>query len=252
MRRRLEHQLAQLGQIEPARRRGDAARPGQRMGDGRAHVGRGQMRQGGAVVIGHQAMHDGLGMHQHVQLFRRQREQEMRLDQFQPLVHQGGAVDRNLARPSPSWDGRPPVPPWRPRICSSGHSRNGPPEAVMVTFSTSPASPEPSTWKIALCSESTGMTERAGSLQRVAEHRARRHHAFLVGQRHDDAALDRGQRRLDRGGAHDRHHHEIGRHAPPPSITASRPAADFDAGAGQPAFSSPIERVIADHGAAAA
>ena len=44
------------------------------------------------------------------------------------------------------------------RIFSSGHSRNGPPEAVMVQTSTSLASPEPSTWKIALCSESTGMT----------------------------------------------------------------------------------------------
>ena len=35
------------------------------------------------------------------------------------------------------------------------------------------------------------------SHERVAEHRARRHHAFLVGQRDRDAALDRGQRRLD-------------------------------------------------------
>ena len=42
------------------------------------------------------------------------------------------------------------------RIFSSGHSRNGPPEAVMVHKSTSLASPEPSTWKMALCSESAG------------------------------------------------------------------------------------------------
>ena len=46
-------------------------------------------------------MDDGLGMHQHAQFFRRQGEQEMRLDQFQPLVHQGGAVERNLAAHRP-------------------------------------------------------------------------------------------------------------------------------------------------------
>ena len=93
MRRRMERQLPQLGEIEPARRRRNAARPGQRMGDRRAHVGRGKMRHGGAVFIADQAMDDRLGMHHDIQFLGRQREQKMRLDQFQPLVHQGGAVE---------------------------------------------------------------------------------------------------------------------------------------------------------------
>ncbi len=79
----------------------DPVRPGQGMGDRRAHVRRRQMGQHGAVRVGDQAMHRRLRMDDHVQLLGRQREQEMRLDHLQALVHQGGAVDRNLGAHRP-------------------------------------------------------------------------------------------------------------------------------------------------------
>ena len=43
------------------------------------------------------------------------------------------------------------------------------------------------------------------------KHRARRHDAFLVGQRDGGAARHRGKRGLERCRAHDRHHHHVGR-----------------------------------------
>ena len=63
----------------------------------------------------------------------------------------------------------------------------------MVTISTSLASPEPSTWKIALCSESTGMTEapdRSSASRNTAP--AATTHSLLASAT-IDAALDRGQ-----------------------------------------------------------
>ncbi len=84
------------------------------------------------------------------------------------------------------------------------------------------------------------------ALQSLAKHRARRDHAFLVGQGHDHAALDRGQGRLDGGGAHDRHHDEIrGKLRRRDHRVAS--GRRFDAGAGQSGPQFQIERGIADH-----
>ena len=62
----LEGQAADRRQVEPLGRRGDAARPGQRIGDRRAHVGRAEMRQHRAVAIDHEAVDDRLRMHDDV------------------------------------------------------------------------------------------------------------------------------------------------------------------------------------------
>ena len=166
------------------------------MGDGRAHVGRRQMRHGGAVLVTDQAMHDRLGMHHHAELFRRQGEKEMRLDQFQPLVHQGGAVERNLAAHRPVGMGdrlfhrggaHALQRPFAERAARGG-------DGDQIGFrGIARAQHLEDGIVLAVHRQDLG----AGFLHGVAEHRARRHHAFLVGQRHHHAAADGGQRRLD-------------------------------------------------------
>ena len=84
------------GEIEPRRRTVDALRPGQAMRDRNAHVGRAELRDHRAVAEFDQAMHHRLRMHQHVDLFGRHREQMMRLDQLEALVHQARRIDGDL------------------------------------------------------------------------------------------------------------------------------------------------------------
>ena len=62
-------QLPHGRKIQTPRRRGNPPRPCQRMCDRRAHVGRGQMGQRGTILIGHQAMHNGLRMNDHAKAF---------------------------------------------------------------------------------------------------------------------------------------------------------------------------------------
>ena len=90
---------------------------------------------------------------------------------------------------------------------------------------------------------------------RVAEHRAGRDDAFLVGERDGRAARDGGERGLDRGGAHDRDHHDVGRARR--RVDDRRAAGgDFDAGAGEAvlqlarsSFSSPMTASFGPDGA---
>src|SRR5208282_3719565 len=114
--------------------------------------------------------------------------------------------------------------------------RNGPPEAVRMMRSTAPACAESKTWKMALCSESTGSSVASlratwrmtispahsgamlgidGQQRCLAESHlahddiARAHQRLFVGKAHDGAALDGGKRRLEPCRPHDRGHHPV-------------------------------------------
>ena len=71
------------------------------MGNGNPHVGITQLRQYRAVDIFHHGMDDALRMDDHIQLLGRHVEEELGLDQLQPLVHERGRVDRDLAAHRP-------------------------------------------------------------------------------------------------------------------------------------------------------
>ena len=60
------------------------------------------MGQRGAVVQLDQGVDDRLGMHDDVDLLVAHPEQMVGLDQLEPLVHQRGRVDRDLAAHRPS------------------------------------------------------------------------------------------------------------------------------------------------------
>ena len=91
-----KRQLPDAREIEPERRRRDALRPRERIGDRRSHIRRGKMGKCRAVGISNEAMHDRLRMHDDAELLRGKPEQEMSLDHFKALVHQCRAVDGNF------------------------------------------------------------------------------------------------------------------------------------------------------------
>ena len=145
----------------------------------------------------------------------RQGEQMMRLDQFQPLVHQGGRIDGDLR-------------PHRPVRVAQRLLRRGGRDGLAAPGAERPArggqddarrprgGPAPIAWNIALCSESTGRMV-APTLGRAAhEQAAGADQALLVGERDGRAALDGGQRRLQPARAGDRRHHPVGRPLRPP------------------------------------
>jgi len=87
-------------------------------------------------------VHDALRVHEDLHLCGRQSEQQARLDQLQPLVHERGAVHGDLAAHDP-------VGMREGGFRSDGGkrfarvSRNGPPEAVSSTrFSPAGATPD--------------------------------------------------------------------------------------------------------------
>ncbi len=89
----------------------------------------------------------------------RRLEQVGRLDHLQALVHHRRGIDRNLGAHRSSWDGPPPAPAWRLAIGglvpgAERSARGGQDQArYLVRYN-----PRCSTWKIAECSESTGIT----------------------------------------------------------------------------------------------
>ena len=87
-----------------------------------------------------------------------QREQVMRLDQFEALVHHAGGIDGDLRAHRPVGMAQRLLRAWRRGSPPALQVRNGPPEAVRMMRLTSSRGPAPSAWKIALCSESTGST----------------------------------------------------------------------------------------------
>ena len=99
--RGFEAERAERGQIEALGRSMHALGPGQAIGDGRAHIGAGHLREDRPVTQMHEAMHDRLRMDQNVELVRREPEEVMRFQQLEPLVHQRGRIDRDLGAHRP-------------------------------------------------------------------------------------------------------------------------------------------------------
>ena len=79
----------------------DALRPGQAMGDRRAHVRGAELGHHRAVAEFDHAVDHGLGMHQHVEFVGIEGEQMLGLDQFEALVHHGRRVDGDLGAHRP-------------------------------------------------------------------------------------------------------------------------------------------------------
>jgi len=130
-----EVQMAKRGEVEGERRRGTLG-PGQRVKDGQAHVGYGDLREDRAIDVLDQRMDGGLRMHGDPDLGRRHVEKAAGFDDLQSFVEHGGGVDGDAAAHDPGGmlEGLLGV------MCSnwlSGVWRKGPPEAVSQIVFTS-------------------------------------------------------------------------------------------------------------------
>ena len=95
----LEHEAG--GQVEPRHRRRRALRIGERERDRDAHVGVAEVRERGAVAEAHERVDDRRGLHDDLDPLVRQSEEEVRLDQLEPLVGERRGVDRDLRAHAP-------------------------------------------------------------------------------------------------------------------------------------------------------
>src|SRR6185437_15492508 len=138
---RLEIELGELGEVEPRARRRNAARPAERVGNRRAHVGRAELRQHRAVAVIDQAVYHRLRMHHDLDLARAEAEEMMRLDHLEALVHHGRGIDRDLGAHAPVG--------MRYRLFRRDVAHRLA-RTIALAWSKS------KTWKIALCSLSTG------------------------------------------------------------------------------------------------
>ena len=91
-----EVKRADLRQVEPRERRDNALRIQKRVLDRKLHVGRGELRDEGAVDVLDHRMHDRLRMDEDVDRIRRHPEEVMGFDDLETFVHHGRGVDRNL------------------------------------------------------------------------------------------------------------------------------------------------------------
>ena len=117
----------------------------------------------------------------------------MRLDQLQPLVHHGGAIDRDLGA-------HVPIGMIERHLRSSPRSMVSVLEAPARTVHPTPSAPGArrvslafgplSAWKMALCSESTGSRVAPCAVDLVHEQRARGDQAFLGGKSDHRTAAD--------------------------------------------------------------
>ncbi len=143
-------------------RQGNAGRQplaqAQAVGDGHAHVGPRHASDQASVPEADHAVDELFGMDDGREPARLDAEYMMRLNEFQPLVHEARGIDRDL--------GPHAVVRVFHRVGDAGRldargaplSRNGPPEAVSVMDATSEIGREPSACATALCSESIGST----------------------------------------------------------------------------------------------
>ena len=125
---RLEVQMAQGGQVE-GERGGRPLRLGQRVEDGQAHVGDGNLRQDRAVDVLHQRVHGGLGMDRDPDLAggtSKRRQASMISSPLFSMVAESMVMRRPMTQVGClSACSGVMVANW-----SSGSWRNGPPEAV--------------------------------------------------------------------------------------------------------------------------
>ncbi len=91
--RRFERERAEPGPVDDPDRLGHPPRGGQGVGDGQAHVGHRQLGDGRPVRELHHPVDHRLGVHHHLDPIQLDAEQLPGLDDLEPLVHEGRAVD---------------------------------------------------------------------------------------------------------------------------------------------------------------
>ena len=187
------------------------------MRDRRAHVRRGHAGDQRAVGESDEAVDDRLRMDDDVEPVRRAGRTGNAPRSVRAPCSSGRPNRSSPSAPSPSWDGRALPRAWRLAMRSALHSRNGPPDAVIVIISIVAGSRAPIAWNSALCSESIGSSSRAGPPRRVHHRGAGADQRLLVGERDRPSRRDRGESRLQPGRADDRRRPpDPPRAAPPP------------------------------------
>ena len=112
----------------------------------------------------------------------RHREQMMRLDQFEALVHQGRGIDRDLRAHRPVRMLAAPVAASPPRTASTLQVRNGPPDAVRITRRTSRRAARRSAPETARCARNrpAARSRRCAAARRMNSAPAQTRHSLLA------------------------------------------------------------------------
>ena len=207
--RRAELQDHPGGEVERLDGRRGTLRVRQRVGDRHAHVGVAEMRQRGAVPEAHHGVHDGGRVDDDLDPVVREVEEEVRLDQLEPLVHERRRVDRDLRAHAP---GR-----MRERV---GRLDVG--EVGAAAAAEGPARGRENEGVDGLRGVAVEKLERGGVLGVHGEQPpssplpgrhgqvAARDQALLVRKREVDAPLQRPEGRREAGEAHDRVEDDVG------------------------------------------
>ena len=197
------------GQVERRQRRRGALRVGQRVRDRHAHVRVAEVRERRAVAEAHERVHDRRRLDDDLDPLVRELEEEVRLDQLEPLVRERGRVDGDLRAHAP---GR-----MRERLV-----RRDVAELVAGAAAERPAGAGQHEARDLV---GRGAGEALEERRVLAVHRkdpaaaARRRgerevaagdEALLVREREVDAVLERPQRRVDAGEADDGVEDDVG------------------------------------------
>ncbi len=244
--RPLEGQAAEGSEIRRPNPRDDPVGIGEAMRDRRAHVGRRHAGDQRAVGEGDQAVDDRLRMDDDVEpldgrpkrkcasissspLFIRPAESTVT---FGPMTQFGCvSASSRVAR----------------AMRSALHSRNGPPDAVIVIISIVSGSRAPIAWNSALCSEFIG-SSIAPARFAISHHRgAGADQGLLVGERDGPPGRERREGRLETGRADDGGHDQI-RFAQRRLPHGVNPRGGLDAGTGERRPQIRVARRIGDRG----
>ncbi len=206
----LEVEPAGRGKRQALDRGLDPLRPGQRMGDGHAHVGRPELGQDRAVDIFDETVDQTLRMDQDGEPIRAHAEEMLGLDELEPLVHEGRGVDRDLGahRPGRVADrllGRHPRHLGK-RAGAERAARCGqddPPDARAALEHLEDCI------VFGIDRQEHGAAARGGRCHQDSG----RNQRLLVGKGDRRSGLDGGKRRGKAGRAHDGRDHEVGRKA---------------------------------------
>ena len=207
-----EIQPPDLGHVERLYTGSNALRPRQCLCDRCAHVGRAELRQQGTVYVSDQRVHQTLRVHHHVDLRLGQAEQQRRLDDLEPFVHERGGVDRDLAAHFPlgviacfiGRDMRQPRQFHRTKWPSGRGQDQARHAASHVAGQIVRRHALENRVVFAVDRDDFG----AGAVHLIHEQLAGHHQRFLIGEQHSLGRAHCGQGRQEAGGADDgRHDH---------------------------------------------
>ena len=223
---RREGQPREVAGSQRARSGPPALRPRQRHLDRQPHVRHRGLEHGRAVAEGHQRVHQRLGMQDRVEPLPRQLEQLVRLEDLEPLVEQQRRVHRDAPPHAPHRvgehlldGGAPPV-----GMAAQGTPRGGEREALHRAR----VAPAQALERRAVLA--VHRHQLAAARERPAHQRAADHQRLLVRERQPRAALEGGERGLERRRAHHpvQHHRGAALRRQPRGGAGAHP----DAGAG--------------------